>query len=148
MFGCGIRLHRRPSLSLPGLPSPPPPVPTPASCPVLGPTACTDGCRRRRSQALLAGLGAFGGRVGEKRAPSCKAGAAVTRGVGAARRQPCMPHRGPLTPCPYSLPSLSLRHLARSSFHAWRACQGCAWTRAGWVDPSTPPRRQHCAKSC
>jgi hypothetical protein len=27
--------------------------------------------------------GAFGGRVGEKRAPSCKAGAAVTRGVGA-----------------------------------------------------------------
>lgn len=152
MFDCTVGLGSPSLACLHPHPTPyqsPPPHPAGRQAgrrPVLGPTAWKDGCRW--SQALLAGRWGFWGKGGGEEGTQLQGRCCCHQRCGCARRQPCMLHQGPLTPCPYSLPSLSLSHLPKSSFHAWRACQGCAWTRAGCVDPSTPPRCQHCAKSC
>lgn len=149
MFGDCIGLCSVLSLSLPPPTSPNPPVPTSASgrsSPVLGPTAAQMGVGG--SQALLAGRRVSEGRVGEGRAPSCKAGAAVTRGVGAARRQPFMSHRGPFTPGPYSLPSVTEPQPPPQERLPLLKCVPGLRLDKSWVDPSTPPRRQRCAKSC
>lgn len=97
---------------------------------------------------------AFGGRVGEKRAPSCKAGAAVTRGVGVpALRAP------PRSLNPMSLlPFLSEpQPPAQEQFPCLEGMPGLSldksWLGGPFHSPTTPALRQEllilvpCSKS-
>lgn len=142
-------LCAQPLPACPAPTSPNPLVPTPASgrsrsCPRSH--RCTDGCRREpgaagRTQGIWGKGG--GGEVAQLQGRCC-----CHQRRGCSQKTALHAPPRPLTPCPYSLPSITEpQPPPQERLPVLKGVPGLRLDKS-WVDPSTPPRRQHCAKSC